>query len=81
MLCKDDFSRIFERATTGAMLLAAAFGNVTYLGLPVLEASLGPWSRAVVVQYDLFGTMPLLFTAGIAVARHFGSGEGGESPR
>jgi len=69
-----------ERSTTGALILAAAFGNVTYLGLPVLEASLGPWARAVAVQYDLFGTMPLLFTLGIAVSRHFGHSASGESP-
>jgi hypothetical protein len=69
-----------ERRTTGALMLAAAFGNVTYLGLPVLEASLGTWARTVAVQYDLFGTMPLLFTLGIMVARKFGNGAAGESP-
>lgn len=69
-----------DRRVTGALLLAAAFGNVTYLGLPVLEASLGPWARAVAIQYDLFGCTPLLFTVGILVARHFGHGEGGEAP-
>jgi predicted permease len=69
-----------ERRTTGALMLAAAFGNVTYLGLPVLEASLGTWARSVAIQYDLFGTMPLLFTVGIMVARRFGNGEAGESP-
>lgn len=73
-LCKLD------RKATGALMLAAAFGNVTYLGLPVLEASLGPWARAVAVQYDLFGCTPLLFTVGILVARRYGDGGEGESP-
>jgi len=73
-ICKQD------RAATGALMLAAAFGNVTYMGLPVLEASLGTWARTVAVQYDLFGTTPLLFTVGILVARHFGHSGGGESP-
>lgn len=74
-LCKLD------KAGSGALMLAAAFGNVTYLGLPVLEASLGTWARTVAVQYDLFGTTPLLFTVGILVARHFGNSGEGESPR
>ena len=69
-----------ERKAAGALLLAAAFGNVTYLGLPVLEASLGPWTRAVAVQYDLFGCTPLLFTIGILIAQRFGGGGTGASP-
>lgn len=73
-LCKLD------RRESGALLLAAGFGNVTYLGLPVLEAALGPWARAVAVQYDLFGTTPLLFTLGILVARRYGGDGAGESP-
>ncbi|MBI5136569.1 MAG: AEC family transporter [Nitrospirae bacterium] len=59
---------------TGAMLLAAAFGNVTYLGLPVLTAALGPWAGGVAIQYDLFACTPLLLTVGILVARRFGGG-------
>jgi predicted permease len=69
-----------DRQVTGALLLASAFGNVTYLGLPVLEASLGAWARAVAIQYDLFGCTPLLFTVGILVARHYGHGATEEAP-
>jgi predicted permease len=69
-----------ERKSAGALMLAAGFGNVTYLGLPVLEASLGPWTRAVAVQYDLFGCTPLLFTVGILIAQRYGTGGPGESP-
>jgi len=69
-----------ERKAAGALMLAAAFGNVTYLGLPVLEASLGSWTRAVAVQYDLFGCTPLLFTIGILVAQRYGGGGQGETP-
>ena len=45
-------------AAMGAILLAAAFPNVTYLGLPVLEATLGSWARTVAIQYDLFASTP-----------------------
>ncbi len=63
----------FEHPALGAVILAAAFPNVTYLGLPVLEQTFGSWSRSVVIQLDLFATAPLLFTLGIAVARRYGS--------
>ena len=41
-----------SRTVIGAVMLAAAFPNATYLGLPVLEAVLGPMGRSVAVQYD-----------------------------
>lgn len=59
-------------AALGALLLAAAFPNATYLGLPVLEASLGPWARAVAIQYDLFACTPLLLSVGVMLAQHYG---------
>jgi predicted permease len=64
----------------GALLLAAAFGNVTYLGLPVLESAFGPWARSVAIQYDLFACTPLLLTVGILVARTHGRAEDEEHP-
>lgn len=62
----------FENRCMGAVALASAFPNVTYLGLPVLEQTFGSWARSVVIQIDLFATSPLLFTLGIAVVRHYG---------
>jgi predicted permease len=59
----------------GALLLAAAFPNATYMGLPVLEATLGSWARSVAVQYDLFACTPLLLSVGVMLAYHFGSSE------
>jgi predicted permease len=56
----------------GALLLAAAFPNATYMGLPVLEATLGSWARSVAVQYDLFACTPLLLSVGVMLAYHFG---------
>jgi predicted permease len=61
-----------SKKSLGAMLLAAAFPNVTYLGLPVLENSLGQWTNAVVIQIDLFATTPFLFTVGVLISRHYG---------
>jgi predicted permease len=62
----------FEDKRLGAMILAAAFPNVTYLGLPVLEETFGSWARSVVIQIDLFASAPLVFTLGIMIARHYG---------
>ena len=63
--------------TRGALLLAAAFPNVTYLGLPVLEATFGPWARGVAIQYDLFACTPLLLTVGILMAQKLGTAADG----
>jgi hypothetical protein len=59
---------------TGTLLLAGAFPNATYLGLPVLEATFGEWARRIAIQYDLFACTPLLLTVGILLAGHYGDG-------
>ena len=69
-----------ENRITGAAILAASFGNITYLGLPVLTAALGEWAASIVIQYDLFAATPLLFTLGMLLAAHFGQNEGGIQP-
>jgi hypothetical protein len=66
-------------AVSGAVILAAAFPNVTYLGLPVLEATFGTWARSVAIQIDLFACTPLLFTVGVLVASHYGNARAGTS--
>ncbi|MFO8002810.1 AEC family transporter [Thioalkalivibrio sp.] len=62
-----------NRAAMGAMLLAAAWPNAVYLGLPILDTLFGEPGRAVAIQYDLFGALPLLLTVGVLIARHYGS--------
>jgi len=64
-----------SRAATGAMILACGYPNTTYLGLPVLEATFGPWARGVAIQYDLFACTPLLLTVGILIAQAHGEGQ------
>jgi len=65
---------------TGALLLAAAFGNFSYLGLPVLTQAFGSWSQMVAIQFDLLASTPLLFTVGIMLARYYGSSGSGLHP-
>jgi len=69
-----------SRRVRGTLLLAAAWPNATYLGLPVLEATFGDWARRIAIQYDLFACFPLLMTAGVLIARHHGDHGGPENP-
>jgi malate permease and related proteins len=68
------------RPVIGALVLASVFPNVTYMGLPVLEATFGPWARSVAIQYDLFACTPLLLSAGIVFASYYGNGAAAAHP-
>ena len=61
-----------RKNVVGAVLLAAAFPNATYLGYPLLRSTLGEWAGPVAIQYDLLACTPLLLTVGIMLAAHFG---------
>lgn len=56
----------------GAALLAVGFPNVTYFGLPLLEQTFGPWARILVIQIDLFATLPAVLLMGGMIGRHYG---------
>lgn len=58
----------------GAFLLVAAFGNTGYLGFPLTIGLLGQSQLIKSVFYD-FGTVTLIFTAGIMIAGYFGDPE------
>ncbi len=64
------------KESRGAMIIAASWANVTYLGLPVLEQTFGPEYRSVALQYDLLSNTPLLLTLGILIAQQHGEGVG-----
>lgn len=63
------------RPVVGVMVLSAAFGNVTYLGLPVIIETLGQEHGYIAILYDLLATTPILLTVGIFLAARYGSGE------
>lgn len=71
--------RAVDPQRLGAAILGIAFANVTYMGLPVLEHTFGPWARSIVIQIDLFAGMPLVLTFGVLIARHYGTVEAGEN--
>ncbi len=66
-----------DRKAIGALLLASAFGNFTYLGLPVLTQAFGEWAQFIAINFDLLASTPLLFTVGIIIARFYGVRSGG----
>ncbi|MBI5848181.1 MAG: AEC family transporter [Nitrospirae bacterium] len=56
----------------GVLVISAAFGNVTYLGLPVLTGLYGPSAAKYALFYDLLATTPVLWLAGASLASHYG---------
>lgn len=64
----------------GAAMLGIAFGNITYMGLPLLEHLYGRWARTIVVHLDVFAGLPLVLTFGLAIARQHGTPPSGEGP-
>ncbi|HET6514132.1 MAG TPA: AEC family transporter [Thermodesulfovibrionales bacterium] len=56
----------------GVVLLAAAFGNVTYLGLPVITGLFGQSAAQYALYYDLLATTPLLWLVGATMAARCG---------
>lgn len=60
-------------AIIGAMILAAAYPNATYMGLPVLDTVLGSEARGIAIQFDYFACVPLLLTLGVMQAQFYGT--------
>ena len=63
------------------MILSAAFGNVSYLGLPVLTGLYGYEAAKYALFYDLLASTPLLWLVGAPMASRYGENkaEGQES--
>jgi predicted permease len=67
--------RDIPRPAVGVMIISAAFGNVMYLGLPVITEMLGAQYGYVAVLYDLLASTPILLTIGVFIAARYGSGK------
>lgn len=64
-------------ASRGALVLAASFGNGVGIGTPVIVALYGLEAARVPILYTLLGSLPLVWTVGVAVAvRHTGETTG-----
>jgi malate permease and related proteins len=56
----------------GSFLLASGVGNTGYLGYPLTAALFGQAELVKAVFFDIFGTVLVLFTAGIYFANKYG---------
>ncbi len=54
----------------GAFLIAAVFGNVLFLGLPLNNAIFAGWTMRIAIEYMLVANVLLLFTAGAMFAKN-----------
>jgi predicted permease len=63
-------------AEKGVLVLGATFGNVLYLGLPVLTGLYGGEAAKYALFYDLLAATPILWIFGAAVASRYGEGRG-----
>ncbi len=67
--------RTIDRPAFGVMVIAASFGNVTYLGLPIITEMLGAQFGYVAILFDQLAATPVLLTAGVFIAARYGSGK------
>lgn len=68
------FSSRLSPQERGVFVLSSAYGNVTYLGLPVLTGLFGAAAARYALFYDLLATTPSLWLIGAAVASRHGGG-------
>lgn len=57
--------------TKGALLIAAAFGSVFFLGIPLNTIFYPDWTIRVAVEYGLVANVLMLYTAGAILSRSF----------
>jgi len=59
---------------TGVLVIGATFGNITYLGLPVITGLYGNEAAKYALFYDLLSTTPILWFIGVPVIASYGQG-------
>lgn len=55
----------------GAYLIAAGFGNVLFVGVPLSKLLFADWTMRVAIEYMLVANVLLLFTVGTILAKGF----------
>jgi len=66
---------ILNKKEKGVLILAASFGNITFLGLLFLTNLYGQNTAEYVLLYDLLAATPLIWLVGTAIASYYGSGQ------
>ncbi|MBF0566897.1 MAG: AEC family transporter [Nitrospirae bacterium] len=72
------FGRVLHlnQSQKGALIIGAAFGNTTYLGLPVIVEVFGQKAAKYVLYYDLMAATPLIWIVGVQIANLYGGKKG-----
>lgn len=60
----------------GSLLMCASFGNVLYIGLPILTKLYGQEGMSYALTYDFLASTPLTWTAAVAVCMRYGKAKG-----
>ncbi len=68
--------RGWSRARTGSLILISGLGNTSFVGIPLLEAVVGPEAVAWGVLIDQLGSFLVLSTLGLFVASVYGKSRG-----
>lgn len=81
LLCAIITYRVFRTSLLsdsqrGSVILASVWCNATYLGLPIVTASLGQDLSQVPLLFDMAGMSPLLFSVGAMVGVRYGTRTG-----
>ncbi|MDH5766406.1 MAG: hypothetical protein OEZ38_10370, partial [Gammaproteobacteria bacterium] len=62
-----------QAKTKGALLLAACFGSVLFIGLPLNKIMIGDWTSRLSIMHLLVANILILYTAGLFLARAMAS--------
>lgn len=66
-------TNLLSDSQRGSVILASVWCNATYLGLPIVTASLGQDLSQVPLLFDMAGMSPLLFSVGAMVGVRYGT--------
>ncbi|MCS7214984.1 MAG: AEC family transporter [Thermodesulfovibrio sp.] len=61
-----------EPETIGSLIICSAFGNVLYMGLPILTKLYGTEGMSYAFSYDLLASTPLTWTIAVTVCMKYG---------
>ncbi|MCS7163974.1 MAG: AEC family transporter [Thermodesulfovibrio sp.] len=69
---KINLFREIKSECIGAFIVCSAFGNVLYMGLPILTKLYGNQGMSYAFTYDLFASTPLTWTLAVAICMKYG---------
>ncbi|MDI1472240.1 MAG: AEC family transporter [Thermodesulfovibrio sp.] len=66
-------SKNIKTEVIGVLIMCSAFGNVLYIGLPILTNLYGTEGMSYAFTYDFLASTPLTWTVAVAVCMKYGS--------